>query len=162
MTASSWRKSKKARWGRLPPAERDALIAVLFETYGLPKAAFDGIEFLRQKSNLRFGTSEAVEFHDQGSLRIGLSLGRFDGQVFKLSAEAARCMGHDAVKHVRFLAPKEIMRYLGGEDLQWPSGNKPVHAVILKSRFRVLGTGLVRDGRLKNLLPVSLRDWTAD
>lgn len=92
--------------------------------------------------------------------RIGIYFGKLKrNRKIKLSIEGAMIVGRKATKNVVFIGEKEAIKFIQGYDVR---ADKLINAeknnfVIVKCGNAIIGTGILRDDYIENLVPKARR-----
>jgi len=92
--------------------------------------------------------------------RIGIYFGKFKrNEKIKLSIEGAMIVGKKAKKNVVIIDRKEARKFMQGYDvLPLKMIDAEIHNfVIVKCGDDIMGTGILRDGYVENLIPKARR-----
>ena len=131
---------------------REEALRFLRERYGIGPEAFSGLDFYATKKYLWVCTPEAASWRGPGAARRGIRLLRRVKGGFKLTSFGAQIVGHLATRNVVEVSREEAVRYLRGEDVAG-SFDAEDGVVIIRCQGRVIGVGLLRNGRIKNQVP---------
>jgi len=124
--------------------EAEELLARVNEYYGSSYGP-EGRLILRKERLFLYTGEETKIIADW----MGLNIANTDLSV---TIEGAQAIGVTATKNVVELTQKDAQKYYCGCDLPNHQGSGPV---ILKTKDRIVGHGLLEDGKIRNTLPKS-------
>jgi len=90
---------------------------------------------------------------------IGMNLGKLKkNEKIRLTIEGSQLIGKEAKKNFVELNEDETKKFMSGSSLQIAPSNCDMHNfVIIKSGKNILGSSLLTEKGIKNLLPISRR-----
>lgn len=138
----------------LEPADRGRLADALADDYGVPADALAGW-FLRTPgdgSKVYATRADPTEV-PASAVRVGLRLGDWDGEGFRLSIEGAALL-QDHLDPMLDVGDEDAQTWLVGDDVPAPASHEGPYLVLRwEGRGWILGAGPVRDGVVENHLP---------
>ena len=135
---------------------RREVLRFLQERFGIPPEAFEGLEFTYTQKAVWVSTPEAAL--DFGFIqRRGIRLLRVYKGRFRITTAGAMLFGR-WIKKNKVEVPEELaLKFMAGEDIKVEAeGLEPGQVVVFWEGFAV-GTGLYKDGVIKNQVPMGRR-----
>ena len=127
------------------------------ERFGIPDSAFSGVDFV-ESSGVWAASRRAAHYPLKHPVRRGIRFGRMFKRGVKLTTAALQVFGRHATKNVVPLDLEAAERYLRGHDLNVGEVEQvETGQVIVLYDGHVLGSGMYRDGRVKNQIPKARR-----
>ncbi len=135
---------------------REQALRFLRERFGVPPEAFEGLEFTHTQKAVWVSTPEAaLEF--KFVQRRGIRLLRVYKGQFRITTAGAMVFGRWITKNRVDVDEPTALRFMAGEDIEVEgAGLEPGQVVVFWEGFAV-GTGLYRDGKIKNQVPMGRR-----
>jgi NOL1/NOP2/fmu family ribosome biogenesis protein len=135
----------------------ERIFEYLKERFGIPSSALETTELVKS-SDLWVSSRAAARFPVRNPVRRGIRFARILTRGFKLTTAAIQVFGRYATRNVVNLGPLEAARYVRGQDVEVdPCETVENGQVIVTSGEDVLGSGLYKDGRVKNQIPKARR-----
>ncbi len=148
---------------------KQEIFTYLEERFGLDRKFFGGFEFLEaSKGRIFITTKEAAKV--VGGVRAvtaGLLFARVSegwkptklvsSHLIKLSSNIAQLFGSKATNSVVDVEEEEAKKFIEGEDLEVQKADATQGYVIVKYKEYSLGIGLLKDEKIKNMLPKAKR-----
>ncbi len=122
--------------------------------FGIDRKEFGDLEFFEKSKGRVFALNKgSVEFLDKTKpVSFGLLFGRKHA-TFKPSSVIVQIFGNEATKNILILDKEQTKSFIQGADLEIEnSGDCTQGYVIVKYKEYPLGVGLLKEGRLKNML----------
>jgi len=142
----------------LSPYEKKHLLEWMHETFGINIKKLGNLVLSRHGKDIWMSTPQTLEPSIPHITRVGMRLVRKDQQGYKLTTPAIQLLGAHATKRVIEISHQEAERFIRGEDLILPDHPAiPQGQVIVRIQGRPLGSGLWKNNRLKNQVPVAHR-----
>ena len=138
--------------------EKKELLTKISDAYGIPPEIFSDYEFLEKPERI-FITSRAslsINLRNLSIEGLGLSFARISGSI-KLTTNAIQLFGRHATKNILDLDNENALKYIRGLDLSGLPAKDIFGYVIVRSGKDYLGSGLYKDGYLKNQIPKQRR-----
>ncbi|MEM5836132.1 MAG: hypothetical protein QW040_04100 [Candidatus Aenigmatarchaeota archaeon] len=141
--------------------EIEHLENLLEKNYGV-EIDFEGKLFKTSVEKIWIASKEVFEL-DSSKLRVnalGLYLGKLKrNEKIQLSVEGAQLVGEKAKKNIAIINEENLEKYLQGFDF---SAHKLINCeknnfVLLKFREDFVGTGILRENYIENILPKARR-----
>lgn len=133
---------------------REEIFNYLEDRFGIDRKEFGGLEFFeRSKGRIFCINRGSAEFLDKTKpVSFGLLFGRKHGS-FKPSSVIIQIFGDKATKNILVLDREQTKNFIKGADLEIENPDSCAQGyVIVKYTDYALGVGLLKDGKLKNML----------
>jgi hypothetical protein len=138
--------------------ERKRILDFLEERFGLKRNIFSNLLFVSNPKGKVFAVNRNVaEFAKENEIAcLSLPFVRMNGNI-KPTSVMLQFFGNYATKNVIDLEKKEAVEFIKGSDIFLSSSECSEGYVILKYKDFVLGCGLLKNGKIKNMLPKAKR-----
>jgi hypothetical protein len=137
---------------------REALLEYLEKRFGIERGVFEGLELMDNGKGRVFALSREAAIFALGNniMSASLPFARLDGAVKPTSA-MIQAFGRLAGSGVITLDKKHAKEFAEGYDIDVKGHGCTDGYVILKYHDRPLGCGMLRENKIKNMLPKAKR-----
>lgn len=138
--------------------EKKELFSKISDAYGISPDIFSDYEFLEKPERI-FIVSRAslsINLRNLSIEGLGLSFARISGSI-KLTTNAIQLFGRYATKNILDLDTENALKYLRGLDISGLPMKDLYGYVIVRSGKDYIGSGIYKDGYLKNQIPKQRR-----
>ncbi len=136
------------------PLDRSEVAELMESRFGIPPAAFEGVNFYRKGRNVwAFSLPEIPDIRCES---VGLRFLSVRGRVPKPTTYALQLFGHLATKNSVDLSASQAEKFIAG-DRQRLEAELEDGYVVVSYRGEVLGCGLYARGELASQLPKERR-----
>ncbi len=142
----------------LKKKERDEILGFLEERFGFKRGVFAGFEFLANPKGRVFIVGKGIPELAAGEKVACMSMPFVRlGKAVKPTSVMIQTFGKHAKRNVIELDRDEAKEFMEGSDLSVRDASCSEGYVILRYRDYPLGCGLLKDGKIKNMLPKAKR-----
>ncbi len=137
--------------------EKDEILKFLEERFGFERRVFSGLEFLTNPKGRVFAVNKQVSdfVTDERIACLSLPFVRM-GKTIKPTSVMIQFFGRHAKKNVIELREDEAKEFVKGSDLSLETSCSEGYVILTYERHP-LGCGLLKGGRIKNMLPKAKR-----
>ena len=127
------------------------------DRFGIPDTVFTSLDFV-ESSGIWVASRRALRFPLKHPVRRGIRLGRILKKGVKLTTAALQVFGRHATRNLVPLDREAADLYLRGHDLDVGGAENVENGqVTVLHEEHVLGSGMYRDGHVKNQIPKARR-----
>jgi NOL1/NOP2/fmu family ribosome biogenesis protein len=129
----------------------------VMDRFGIPESVFDGLDFAEQ-SGVWIGSHRTIHLSLRHPVRRGIRFARTLSRGVKLTTAALQIFGRHATRNLIHVDLAVADLYIRGQDIKVGEREGVENGqVIVVHHGHVLGSGLYRDGRVKNQIPKARR-----
>ena len=134
--------------------DKNQIFSIIEERFGLDRSLFDGLEFFERSKGRVFAVSKgaSVQLNNAKPVTAGLLFARVHGSV-KPSSNIIQLFGSKATKNFLVLDKEQAKQFIQGFDLDVSDFQGCTDGyIIIKYNSFPLGVGLLKTGKIKNML----------
>lgn len=135
--------------------ERKEILAYFFHRFGIPRAAFDGFRFLKEKKTLYAAADVPGLENILEKLKVeaaGVPLLRLDSSLWKPTTAGLRLFAEQASRNILELDDNRLEAFFEQGGMEGPLPLEPGY-VILRWKGMILGCGLYGQSGLRSQIP---------
>lgn len=137
--------------------EIERVISYLSERFGIDPDVFKDYSLI-VSGDVWVATKDAESLPLRSWKRKGIRIARILKKGIKFTTSGMQIFGKYAKKNIVYLdSEEEAVRFMKGEDIPYKGEGADEGQVIVKYRSDILGSALLRGGKLKNQIPKGRR-----
>ncbi len=135
---------------------KDKALKEVCKRFGIELSVFNEWALV-DKGDIWVMSKETEKFPIKRGLRSGIRLIRVYKDGYKLTTAGIQLFGKFATKNIVEISPQQAKDYLAGKDIYTQASKVESGQVIVRCGNDYLGSGLYKDGKIKNQLPKGRR-----